>query len=868
MAERKPDFMRTGILFKLVDTEMASTIREDLAHQRSLDRSEKGPAIAALRHSLRFIVTVLPLFMDSILEGLKMGQNDIKMAFRNFRKYKEYSFLNLIGLAAGLAAFLLISLYVQYEWSFDKYHENAARIFRVVRDKSAGNAAGSIKSAVTPAPLAPALVKEFPEVVSATRFVIVPRVLVAQGNEHFLEQEVFAADPQTFDIFSIPFLKGDPRTALQDPSAIILSERTAVKYFGHDEPIGRVLTAFDGSAFKVAGVFKNMPGNSHFIMDVIIPYETYFKFIRSSTTNWGSNFSYTYLLMRTGGNPQAFEKKLDAFLDKYMDTSQNVPSSAKTTLSLQPLSKIHLTSHRDREMAANNDIVYILLFSSVAVLFLLIACINYMNLATARSARRGREVGIRKVVGAVRGQLIKQFLSEALVMSTLAMMVSVIIVLLALPAFNRLIERHLTFNPAADPLLFVELIGITAFVGLFSGGYPALAISALRPIAVLKGVFAKSAKGLALRNILVVVQFSITIIALVITFVARNQMQFVKNRDVGYDRNQIVILEADARAVVRNIQAIKTALRSYAGIVSVATSHLLPNNINEHTTARWPGSQPEEQFPIYYNMVDYDFADLYGIKIVQGRNFSREFPSDEKGAFLVNETAVKTGGWASPIGRELIHWEGKTGKIVGVMKDFHLRSLHQPIAPLYIVLDPGRFSYISIKIQSDRIPEVLKVIKSVMTKYSPAYPFEYTFFDDVFARAYQTEQRMMAIFGMIALLSVIVACLGLFGLASFAAEQRTKEIGIRKVLGASNAKIFALLAREFLKWVLLSGVIAWPAAYLITQKWLQNFSYHVRLSAGVFVASLAVAFMIALMTVSSQSIKAALAKPINSLKYE
>ena len=824
--------------------------------------------IAGFRHSGRVLMTLAPLFIDSILGGLKMGKNYLKMAFRNFLKQKEYSFLNLFGMAAGLAAFILISLYVRNELSYDRYHQNADRIYRVVRDKPTGKSMEYIKTAVTPAPLAPALAKEFPEVASAARMVMIPSLLIAQGNEHFLEKAIFAADPQTFEIFSIPFLKGDPRTALRDSSAIVLSEKTAAKYFGHDDPIGRVLTMDGGTDFRVAGVFKNMPENSHFIMDIVIPYETFFKINRLDAANWGANFSYTYLLMRDGGSARDFDKKLAAFLDKYMYASRNVPSASKTILSIQPMTSIHLHSHRVEEMAANNDIVYILLFSSIAALFLLISCINYMNLATARSARRGREVGIRKVVGAVRGQLVKQFLSESLLMSALALAVSVIIVLLALPGFNRLVERHLTFNPASDPLLLLGLIVITALVGLLSGGYPALSISAFRPIAVLKGVFAKSRKGLALRNVLVVTQFAITMIAVIIAFVVRNQMQYVKNRDMGYDRNQIVIMETHDKSVRRNIQAIKETLRQYAGIVSVSTSHLLPNNIDEHTTARWPGAQSDEMFSIYYNMADYDFVDLYGIKLVQGRNFSREFPADEKGAFLVNETAVKRGGWAAPIGRELIHWQGQTGKIVGVMKDFHYRSLHQPIEPLYVFLNQADFSYLSIKIKSDRIPEVIGAIKSVMKRFSPDYPFEYTFFDEVFARAYQTEQRMMTIFGIIAMLSILVACLGLFGLASFAAEQRTKEIGIRKVLGASDARIFILLSREFLKWVLLSSVIAWPIAYTISQKWLQNFSYHVRLSIGVFIASLALSFLIALLTVSSQSIKAALARPVKSLKYE
>jgi len=868
MSRPASGFERKGLLSRLVDAEMASSIREDLAYARSSDRKEQGPAMAALRHFGRVSIIMVPLLLDSIRGGLIMGKNYLKMAFRNFLKDKEYSFLNLFGMAAGLAAFILISLYVRYELSFDRYHQNADRTYRVVRDKPSGKSFEYIKTAVTPAALAPALLKEFPEVASATRLVVIPSLPISRGPEHFLEKMVFASDPQTFEIFSIPFLKGDPRTALRDSSAVVLSEKAAARYFGHDDPIGRILTVDGRSDFRVAGVFRNMPENSHFLMDVIIPYETYFKMSGNDIAGWGSNFSYTYILMRTKEGARNLEKKFAGFLDKYMYQGENISAQAKTILSLQPMTDIHLRSSRVQEMAPNNDIVSILLFSSIAFLFLLVSCINYMNLSTARSARRGREVGIRKVVGAVRGQLVKQFLSESLLMSALASSASLVFVLLALPAFNRLVGRPLTFRPAADPWLLFGLIVLAAFVGLLSGGYPALSISAARPVAVLKGVFAKSRRGLALRNILVLAQFSITMIAIIIALVVRGQMRFIKNRDMGYDRNQIMIMETRDRAVRGNIQAIKEALRRYVGVVSVTTSHLLPNNIDEHTMTRWPGAQPDEQFPIYYNMADYDFVDLFGIKLVQGRNFSRDFPADAQGAFLVNETAVKRAGWTVPLGRELIHWEGQTGKIVGVMKDFHFRSLHQPIEPLYVFLSPDRFSYLSIKIKSERIPETVNAVKAVLKRFAPDFPFEYTFFDDVFARTYEAEQRMMTIFGMIALLSVIVACLGLFGLASYAAEQRTKEIGIRKVLGASNSRIFVLLSREFLKWVLLSGLIAWPVAYLIGQKWLQNFSYHIRLSADFFLVSLALAFLIALLTVSSQSIRAAVARPVKSLKYE
>jgi len=385
---------------------------------------------------------------------------------------------------------------------------------------------------------------------------------------------------------------------------------------------------------------------------------------------------------------------------------------------------------------------------------------------------------------------------------------------------------------------------------------------------VLSGVFTKSSKGLAQRNILVLIQFSITIIFIVFTFIVRDQLNFMMNRDMGYGRDQIVTLKVEDRNFRRNIQAIKTELLSYPDIVAVTTSYSLPNNIDYHTTAQWPGMNPDVLFPIYYEMADYDFIDVFDIQIIEGRNFSRDFPLDENGVFLVNEAAVKAAGWESPIGRELVHWTGKTGKIVGVIKDFHMHSLHRPIEPLYILLEPDTFSYISLKIRPTHIPATIDYVKRIMKQFSPSYPLDYAFFDDIFERDYHTEQRMRAIFGSFSVLALVVACLGLFGLVSFATEQRTKEIGIRKLLGASVSGIFVLLSREFLKWVLLSVLIAWPVSYFLMRRWLSDFAYRIDMSVDAFFLSGGLVLIIALLTVSFQSVKAASSNPADSLKYE
>jgi putative ABC transport system permease protein len=521
-----------------------------------------------------------------------------------------------------------------------------------------------------------------------------------------------------------------------------------------------------------------------------------------------------------------------------------------------------------QEIEANNDMKYIILFSSIAFLILLIACINYMNLATARSLRRGKEVGIRKVVGAHKGQLIVQFLGESLSMALLAMVFSIMMVLMVLPAFNSLVERQLNLNPIHNPQLLLGLFFITLAVGLFAGSYPSMRMSGFNPISVLSGAFTRSFKGSSLRYVLVLVQFSITTIFIICTIAVREQLKFIKNMDMGYTKEQIITVPVRGASVRQNIQSVKTELLQYSDIIAVSTSGRLPNNIDTFTSRDWTGRNPDEPIPIYYNTADYNFIDLFGMQIVQGRNFSRDFPSDETGVFLVNEAAVKVAGWESAIGRKLTHWRGDTGEIVGVLKNFHLHSLHRPIEPLYIFLDTRTFSNISIKIKSANIPATIDYVEGVMKKFSPIFPFSYSFFDEVIERAYFTEQRMSRAFGAFALLAVFIACLGLFGLSAFAAEQRTKEIGIRKVLGATVSTITYLLSWEFSKWVIISNLVSWPIAYIIMYRWLQNFAYRIDLGIGSFILSSLAALCIALLTVSFQTIKAATANPVDSLRYE
>ncbi|MFC2088090.1 ABC transporter permease [Calditrichota bacterium] len=786
-----------------------------------------------------------------------MIKNYLKIAIRNIKKYKAYSFINISGLAVGLASFILIGLYIQYELSFDKYHENADQIYRVVREQYT----------FTPAPLAPALKENFPEIKAATRIIQRKKILISYGQNHFLEEEFYWAGPETFKIFSIPFAAGDPETALKNPNSIVLSQGRAKKYFGNEDPLGKILTVEDRTDYIVTGVFQDMPANSHFEMDLIIPYTNYFE-LGDDITHWGGNFSYTYLLLQKDVNTALLESKIQSDLAEPLMEKYGVKKPYSQVFFLQPITEIHLYSHRQQEISVNNDVNTIILFSSIAFLILFIACINYMNLTNARSIRRGKEVGIRKVVGARRKQLILQFLGESVTMTILALGLSILIIQLALPAFNNLVERPLNFNPIMNPPLIIGLVFITIFVGLFAGSYPALSASKFKPITVLSGIFSRSSKGKSLRNILVLFQFSITIVLIIFTLAIKEQLMLVKNVDVGYSKEQIITMSVRDHNIHENIEAIKTELLQNSDITTVSTSARLPNDIETFMSRYLNANKPDERITIYYNTVDYNFIDLYDIQIVEGRNFSKDFISDEKGVFLVNEAAVKAAEWDSPIGRLFTPWNGRTGEIVGIMKDFHLHSLHSPIDPLYIYLNPKFFSKISIKINPTNIPATIDYIKGILKKHSPHYPFEYSFFDEVFDRAYHTEQRMVQIFSSFAILAISIACLGLFGLTAFAAEQRKKEIGVRKVMGASVSGIVTLLSKEIVKWILIANLIAWPVAYYFINKWLLGFAYRIELTPGMFLLAGILALVIALVTISFQAVKTAIANPVESLKYE
>jgi putative ABC transport system permease protein len=610
-------------------------------------------------------------------------------------------------------------------------------------------------------------------------------------------------------------------------------------------------------------------------MDVVIPFRTYFhfKFGADVITEWSNYGSfYAYCLLHEDIDPIQVDEKFPAFLSRTKYQVYPKDEQQKDIYSLQPLTSIHLHSDAQIEIGVNNNIRHIRLFSFSALLILIIACINYMNLAVARYAQRSKEVGVRKVVGASRGQMIRQFIGESVLTTLLSLTVSFMIVLLALPTFNTFIGRQLNLNLLGNLQLLFVIISVILCVGLLSGAHPALFISSLSPVTSIKGRAKKSTKNVFLRNALVTAQFAITIFLIIGTLVVRNQIVYILNKDMGYEKDQIVVLhtgDIGTRDDFHNkLETIKSELSRNPNIISVAGSKRLPNHMTLGAVDILPGRETEGNIPVYAMWGDDDFINLYSIGITAGRNFSKEYPADRKGAILINETAAKACRWEDPIGKTLTYWGNRTGVIVGIMKDFHFHPIHRPIEPFCIYYEPLYFDYLSIKIHGSDVSKTIAYIERIMKNFSPNHPFEYQFFDEIFARTYQTEQKTGRQFSAITILSILIACMGLFGLALFTTQQRIKEIGIRKVMGASVKHIMFLFSKEFLKWIVVANLVAWPVAYLVMNRWLQNFAFRVHIGWVLFLIAAGISFTIAMLTVSYQILKTATANPIDSLRYE
>lgn len=812
-----------------------------------------------------------------------MLKNYVTIALRNLRRHKGYAFINIGGLAVGIACCLLIVLYVQYELSYDTYHDKATRIYRVVETVETEGRVE--RSASVPFPLAPALHEEYPGL-RAVRFFARTAwgaTPVRYEDQIYNEPLYYMVDSTVFDVFDFKLIQGDPRTVLDEPGSLVITERAAKKYFGDEDPIGKVLHIEEGHIQRdvtVTGVAENIPLNSHFRFDFLER-----RLSMSSGGNWDWKACWTYVLLPDGADAAALAEQLPAFVDTHFPEGLR----DQVRLDVQPLTRIHLYSDLSNELEANGNVVYLYIFSVVAFIILLLACINYMNLATARAARRAREVGMRKVVGAARMQLVGQFLGEALLTTGLALLFAVGLVNVLHPWLGTLVGADLPGLDFADQRVWFGLIGVTLMVGVLAGLYPAFVLSSFKPVQVLKGTGVGRSRS-ALWEGLVIFQFAATILLLIVTAVVFAQMHYIQKKSLGIDREQIVAINVPmpfrvAENDVLPHDAIRDALVQETNIVEVSMLDQIPWRGKLISRRIRPAGAPDalpQQLPTLWT--DERFAGVFEAEIVAGRHIARRPVPDSMEAmrfeFMLNQAAVQKLGWneKEAVGRELEITFGQNmngdaiwrkGTIVGVLADFHYETLHHQIKPLAVVGNPYRgHAYKIVRLGAQAPGETLQRIAQIWERFVPEWPLELIFMDEDYARQYQSEQQLEQLFRTFAALAVWIACLGLFGLAAFMAEQRTKEIGIRKVLGASVASIVVLLSKDYLRLVLVAFLVGAPVAYFVMQRWLEDFAYRIHVGPGLFALAGLLAAVIALATVSYQAIRAALADPVESLRYE
>ncbi len=783
-----------------------------------------------------------------------MFKNYINIALRTLKRNRIYSFINIFGLAVGMAICFLVLLYVQNEFSYDRFHQKTNQIYRITTEWQIEGHSQVYQT--TAAPLAPALLDEFPEVIDAVRMTR-QGAIINHKNQSFAESHIYMVDPSFFKIFSFPLIRGNPETVLNDKNSIVLTEKSAEKYFAGEDPVGKTITFFNRFDFKVMGIAKNAPSNSHLNFDFLIRFDLINDFSSFNyLASWGAWNFLTYVLLQKDFPTAEFERKSVELLKKYRGEDTNT-----RMLHLQPLTKINLETH--------GKISYIYFFSAIAAIILLLACINFTNLSIAQSSTRVKEVGMRKVIGAHRHQLIKQFLGESMVLTFIALPAALILVELALPSFNALFMTQLRSSYFQNLPFILSILGITVLVSLISGSYPAFYHSALQPVQSLRGESRSSTRVSLLRSLLVIFQFSISTILITSTIVIYNQMHYIHTRDLGFNKEQVVHIPIFSISLRQKYQSVKSELIKNPNIINVSISSFFPGS-HPNQSVDWEGRKEDEDFMMAWYSVDHDFMKTFGIELVQGREFSRDYPSDIKSAYILNEAAAKSFGWDNAIGKQFMveRADLSMGKVVGVMKNFHFDSLHHTIQPLALVLDPEGGRYFSLKISPKGMSSTLSSVEKRFKEFAPHVPFEFDFLDSEVDELYREEQRLGKIINYLSVLAIFIACLGLLGLASFAIVQRTKEIGIRKALGASILNILTLLSKDFARLVGIANIIAWPIAYYAMSRWLQNFAFRSSLAIWIFILAAAIAFFIALFTISFQSIKAAVTNPVDALRYE
>jgi len=796
-----------------------------------------------------------------------MLRNYLKIAIRNMKRQKGYAFINTFGLAVGLTCFLLLMIYVRYELSYEKFHVNSHRIFRVAIHLPTWNYKGSMDFCLTTAPLAPALEDTYHEVVAATRLKTDSDPL-SYRDKKFQEQGIYG-DTKLFEVFTFPLIKGDPETALAEPYSIVITRRLADNFFGDADPMGKILRLRDENDFRITGVAENVPPNSHIQFDYIISFATLEISRKREMQNWGSINYCTYALLTNASRPEEPEAKFPAIVEQHHKYDSE---ETKPYYFLQPLTSIHLHSHLNFEISDNSDIKIVYLMISIACLILAIACINYMNLATARAAQRHKEIGIRKTIGAKRPQLVVQFLGESMTYSLIAFLFALVLVFLLLPLFGAFARIPVTFADQITLPNVVFLASVYLLVGFSSGVYPAFLLASFRPADAVKNTVwqGRSRQPLRMRNVLVVFQFCISVALILAAWVIQKQLHFIKYTDVGYDRDYVVVLRIWEDKLREQHENIKLDLLKNPAILGAAVHNQGPLNLGNVGPAEVEGNDGEmgRLGQVYCCYVDYDFIDLFGIQIVEGRQFTPHFSTDREKAVIVNQTAVDTLGLTHPIGKKFSRWEIEDGRIVGVVRDFHFSSFRMEIEPMFFLLRPERANRFSIKIAPRDVRKTLTFIREIFRAYDPSFFFDYHFLDDSFNTMYQAELRLGTILIFFSFIAIVLTLLGLIGLIFFILEKKTKEIGIRKVLGASVFNIVRMLNHELMLLVCVANTIALPLVYVMVRRWLEAFEYRIALTIWPFVLSGSIVLLIVGITVSLQSMRSARANPADSLRYE
>jgi putative ABC transport system permease protein len=784
---------------------------------------------------------------------------DLKTAWRQLRRHKGYTLINLTGLTVGLTACLLLFLFVRYEMSYDRFLPDAERIFRVIQRDEADGEVDTFCG--TPAPLGPALKREFPEVEEAVRLAVNRSKIIVRGRR--FQERIFAADPAVFEMFDLALLRGDAGTALDDPSNLLLSESAAARLFSDADPAGRVVSLDGRRDYRVAGVFRDMPANSHLRIDFLRSFAPIHERRREQ---WGISNYYTYIRLSSRAAVAGLAAKMPGFIDHHRGLDAR--RIHKFEWLFQPLTSIHLRSHWRGEVAAGTRPGTLYIFSAVALFMLLIACFNAINLAVARYTNRAPEVGLRRVIGASRARLVRQFLGESFLLTLLALPTTLLAAELALPAFNAATGRALRLAPFENPDILLFAAGMLLLTGILSGLYPALLISRLQPARVFQRAFTDGLRISLFRKGMVIFQFALSLAFIIGSFVVASQLRFLQNRDLGYSREHVVMLPINESGMLERREAVKSEFLRDARILSVSATSFFPGENINRQSFRYEGMPDEGYAMIRWITVDEDFARTLRIPMAAGRDFSAGHADAEGGGILLNRSAARELGWTPEEAMGKRFELGNPGRVVGVFEDFNFQSLHQPLDGLALAIYPEFFKYFAVRLGGGDVPGALAHLRRVWDRFAAEQPFEYIFLDDQYNNLYRAESRLGRVFAVVTGLSILIACLGLFGLAAFAVERRTREIGIRKVLGASRERLVWLLSRDFAVWALLANLAAWPVAYVAMRRWLENFAFRTALHPWPFLAAAALLLGIVLATVGLRTGRAAARDPVEILRWE